>query len=372
LIHGHVNYAPAVYTGTITWFEHTPPTFGDDDYNLWFAPDNGFGLTKQDAKGNNRNRQGIEFDSDETIDHFDTPWWNRFHNAVDNGDPSGMVDRLPAIALGLVGLDCQHHCPTELHPLLGLAMLVESTVVGRDLDQTWAIFMRNNGDEGYCSTDQHWLYLLGNAFRFGLPWPKGAASYVVLPSTIFKGNRPDLGYSVGTVAGRRGLAAGFYLAGPTDDAMIHGELHIRWQGFETVLAARQALPETRRPSGRARVPSDSSRVADVEEGLSRLAAHMTPAERRAYERSVRHAPISKHENMVARVDSTGAPARGIVSPPSSPENAAVGINCVKARRDTERLATLLRTLMGLGPPSAAQVTAQLPLACRAPSGGRPR
>ena len=41
----------------------------------------------------------LEFSSDETIDHFKTPWWDKFHDAVDSDDFS----RANAIVVGADG-----------------------------------------------------------------------------------------------------------------------------------------------------------------------------------------------------------------------------------------------------------------------------
>jgi hypothetical protein len=102
-----------------------------------------------------------EFDSDETIDHFQTAWWQLFHSAVDGGNAGAkdMLSGKEAIAIGLAGLDCaghepgQNNCDVELHPIYALAIHVTND----PQHDRWAFFIRNRGDEGYCaSNEQQW------------------------------------------------------------------------------------------------------------------------------------------------------------------------------------------------------------------------
>ncbi len=138
---------PATWQGPVTWDGHSSPGT-DDDYNVNVVPPAAEGLTIS-SEGHIHS----EFDSDETIDHFRTPWWNSFHDAVDRDDASAraMIDGKLAIVVGLTGLDCEHGCATELHPVYALAIHVNDN----PLDDTWAIFVRNWGNEGYCSQYQH-------------------------------------------------------------------------------------------------------------------------------------------------------------------------------------------------------------------------
>jgi hypothetical protein len=78
---------------------------------------------------------------------------------VDSGDANArpLVDGSYAIVTGLMGLDCEHSCSTELHPVWAMAVRVKSDPA----DVVWAIFVRNWGNEGFCSQDQHYLDLIG-------------------------------------------------------------------------------------------------------------------------------------------------------------------------------------------------------------------
>ena len=80
-----------------------------------------------------------------------------------------MIDGRFAIVVGLAGLDCEHGCGTELHPVYGLAIRVNDD----PSDDTWAIFVRNWGNEGYCSQEQHLLDTTRLAFMISAPWREG-------------------------------------------------------------------------------------------------------------------------------------------------------------------------------------------------------
>ena len=169
----------------------------------------------------------LEFDSDETIDHFDTPWWNLFHAAVNYSDDVArqvLKDGSFAIVTGLFGLDCVHSVSAESHPVYAIAILVDDTPA----DQLWAIFVRNWGDEGYCSSSQHYLDLQSYTFR--LPWKQGTTTLSV-KSTETKFLTNSLQATLPTVqfTPNEGVLVTFTLPPPEDKACINGELHLQWQ-----------------------------------------------------------------------------------------------------------------------------------------------
>jgi hypothetical protein len=216
-IHGHVNWMPATWQGPITWDSHSSPG-ADDDYNVNLVPPAGAGLT-----ASSEGRVHSEFDSDETIDHFRTPWWNSFHAAVDKGDASAraMIDGKPAIMIGLAGLDCEHGCAIEMHPVYAMAIHLNDN----PSDDTWAIFVRNSGNEGYCSQDQH--YLDTNQMAFFIPRPSAKTVQVKTASTFLTNSNEASGPSVSLVSGS-GAIVEFGLPDPEKGARINGELHLQW------------------------------------------------------------------------------------------------------------------------------------------------
>jgi hypothetical protein len=125
---GHRNWAAATYEGPIVWEGRSGGVWGDDDYNMRLIPPNAAGLTNQNQiislNGEQLRSFGLEFDSDETVDHMDGTWWDDFHKAVDaSHDVAGnMIDGQFAIVTGLMGLDCAHTCHSELHPVWAIAI----------------------------------------------------------------------------------------------------------------------------------------------------------------------------------------------------------------------------------------------------------
>lgn len=172
-INGHLNWFPATYEGAISFENHDGPTFGDDDYNWELVPSKaGAGL----LLGNGGSLH-LEFDSDETVDHFRQAWWQNFHSLVDNnvGQAKALVGNKRAIVSGLIGIDFVHDPATEVHPVYAMAIEVNTS----SQDNVWAIFVRNFGDEGECSQLQHYLDLPTNVYTFSLPWPQGATGFTI-------------------------------------------------------------------------------------------------------------------------------------------------------------------------------------------------
>ena len=193
---GHVNWAAGTYVGKIKWESHSSPGT-DDDYNFDFYPAGSAALTSV------RDNLEVEFDSDETIDHFNTPWWNTLHHAVDNTSDDAVNNALftqadgslgrYAIVTGLIGLEMCHAGDTELHPAWAVAIRVKED---NPADEVWAMFIRRWGNEGFCSGNQHLIVdLPGNTYTFRLPWRPGATGVSVGSATTFlaahQAARPD-------------------------------------------------------------------------------------------------------------------------------------------------------------------------------------
>jgi len=236
---GHANWAAGTFVGGIAWETHSCPCDTwcairtgacDDDYNFDFYPSGGAALTIA------RENIESEFDSDETIDHFNTPWWNRFHNAVDNYSSDAEVNQLwfkepdgtpmrYAIVTGLIGLEFAHTVSTELHPVWAMAIRVKDD---DPADEVWALFIRRFGNEGFCSGDQHYLDGLPNdTYTFRLPWRPGASAVSVGSATTFLANYNGT-YSLQT-APNQGVLVSFS-APEGGENRLNGELHLQWTG----------------------------------------------------------------------------------------------------------------------------------------------
>jgi hypothetical protein len=242
---GHLNWMNVTYEGTLFWKEKssTWPT-GDDDYNfkLQFPNNTPLGLTTSEPDSAHGNFMVVEFDSDETIDHFDHGWWQTFHDAVDNDDQKAhrMVDGAFAILTGTFGLDNQYASWTELHPIFAIAIRVsdaQTTTIpaGDPNHEMWAIFVRNSGDQGGCGGDQVTMDLSPNQdrgpapFYFCLPWRSGLTHAEVRQETQFFGSNANLSWDI-NVLQEYGVIVTFNLTGIDLDSppFIFGELHLEW------------------------------------------------------------------------------------------------------------------------------------------------
>ncbi len=237
---GHVNWEPATYEGTLQWEEHAPPGT-DDEYSLQLYP---FNLDGATAGNNGGDSLHIEFDSDETIDHFDDDfWWHEFHASVDDSDGAahGFIDGTLAEVTGLVGIDTVHTPAAELHPVYGIA--IEDKGYAKDVKRTgndlWAFFARNWGNEGYCSRLDHGIHVSKLTVR--IPWLYGTRGRSLeqqsRPATDVKvlGGSADYmnidasqaGVSVRKLPGE-GVLLTFNLAAPERQSEYWGTIYLKW------------------------------------------------------------------------------------------------------------------------------------------------
>ncbi len=215
-IEGHVNWYPATYTGPVYWSDQSWP---DMDYNINLVPPSKNGLTRY-----NTTTIHTEFDARETIDKFVTPWWKAFRAASD-ATKGAMINGRESVVGGLVGTDCEHDCYSEIHPVWALAIHVKSD----PSDDVWAIFVRNFGNEGFCSKYQHLVGFSGNRFTFNFPWRGGATSVATTTGTGFYANLSGMSYSWGSTPGQK-VSLTVQLLSPYSYPRVHGELHLRWTG----------------------------------------------------------------------------------------------------------------------------------------------
>lgn len=249
----HVNWFGATYEGIVKWDEHDCPSSscGDDDYNILLGTCDKAGYT-----ANNPLNIKCEFNAGETILSFKTDWWSRFRKAVNddgcnslvpapicntrNGNRAGrMIDGKYAIVTGLVGLDCVHGCKSELHPVWAMAMNVQPSAN----DDIWAFFVRNWGNEGQCSQNQHFIDFPNNKYTFRLPWRKGATSVNVTKFDVKSFDIKNHSKTVTLVPGV-GVFLTFTLDAPRENgSMWEGELHLEWIGAGISLDPPVKCPE---------------------------------------------------------------------------------------------------------------------------------
>ena len=303
---GHHNWAAGTYEGTIFWNDKSCDVC-DDDYNFRLVRQDDAGMTTQNKVKAEAMRKSmkLEFSSDETIDHFETPWWNSFHEAVDRdgfSSANAMITNASgnpgafAIVTGLISLDCPHSCASELHPVWAMAIRVKDD----PSDETWAIFVRRFGDEGFCSDEQHYLDdLQGDTYNFRLPWRQGASSVGVSPATVFES---ELGQATAgmSVAQNQGVLISFTMPVPQsgEGEMVDGELHLKWtisgRVFQPPGTLSTATTRTTRPPrviGTTTI-GPQAEGEEPEVGFAQLVTGMTPAQRRTFDARMPQKSIS--------------------------------------------------------------------------------
>jgi hypothetical protein len=213
-----------------------PFPFGDDDYTFTF---NFAGSNSLSVNG--RPGLHVEFDSDETVDHFTSKEWTDLRAAVDNNDTAGTKNRFlgHTILTGMFGLDGEHGLKAELHPLYAMATLRDD-FENTPGDEAWLIFVRNLGDEGYCSSQ---LWDAGfTDYTFRLPWRAGMTAVTKdVNKTRFNGTPGTSGPTIVAIAppaSTAGVYVTFHLGpavhdtsvfgAPASVPFINGALHLIW------------------------------------------------------------------------------------------------------------------------------------------------
>ena len=299
---GHHNFFDVTYTGPVIWVEHAGGAFKDDDYNMTiqtpifhFDPPGqtvaGWGAGTTDGNNTAGNAAaeaaiGLEFDSDETIDHFDqNAWWHSFHQTTD-GDATGggVIDHHDAVVIGLMGFDEAHDTYTEIHPVHALAIREGGPPeAGDDTDPAhdrWAFFVRNWGDEGECSRFQH--YLDANQITLQIPPPSpGLNQQPFGTAKLNTANTQVLGTGTDGVAqfysGPEGTFVTFNLSAAVSQPFAFGEFELSWTSVSGAPpGGHRAAIATRQAEMRAEAPNTP------EERLEAIWQAATPAQQQLY------------------------------------------------------------------------------------------
>jgi hypothetical protein len=245
----HANWGVVTYQGKVRWDSHSGD---DDDYNIDVLRDDKSAYTEQ-----NSDHIHTEFDFGETVHNFDTPWWNHFRDVVDTDvDPSKLINGKDIIEIGVVGLDCAHSCGSEIHPVMALAMHVNDD----PKDDQWAIFVRNAGDEGFCSDSTIQAPELTKVY-LALPWRPGAtnATPQLKPTTVWRRSANNIAiqtFPAGPATQRAAFIVAVDLGNPSFSPMMHADLHLQW-----TMTGRQPVSGpigTRQVARMAAVKSESS------------------------------------------------------------------------------------------------------------------
>jgi hypothetical protein len=294
----HENWAVVTYSGAAQWYEHEP-WYGDDDYNIYILRDDQSGYTQDNPDG-----VLTEFDSQETINYFITPWWTAFHTAVDHSDADAeyMLTLLgkPAyiVEVGMMGLDCAHYCSSEIHPTFALAVNVKN----EPGDDEWAIFGRNWGDEGFCSSrevvdsDLRKIYLT-------LPWYPGAADTApVVAGEVWE----EIGEGIqvttfpqfaqfGSVRRGTGFVVELDLGDARSQPLVSGEIHLKWdmQAGSTSASAGAATIRKVPVAGKSGALRAANSKPEPEKAFAKYLAGLPPDKRRKIKATLVHAHPSR-------------------------------------------------------------------------------
>lgn len=240
-VHGHVDWMVASASGHVSWLN-----FADDwDYNFRLIPQQQTTAPLQDrGLTTNNNRVGdansprymeLEFASSEVADQFGTPWWQGLAKLVEPLNlpelrkylhPTNPDQDPFAVTVGLYGLDCEHDCRSEFHPVYALAIQLDEN----PNSNAWAIFVRNWGDEGFCSSLNHELNLADQKMSLLLPWP-GAKD---LKAEVEQISPEPVPPTVGLLQDENGLGQGalvtFSLPKPAERGLTEVLLRFKWKG----------------------------------------------------------------------------------------------------------------------------------------------
>jgi hypothetical protein len=272
---GFASWSVASYTGAIRWGYKTLAG-QDDDYNLFLIPDGQASLAAGSETKEGRKALQVEFDSDETIDHFGSTWWKNFKGLVDDDDncpngntcdckPGRAICNKPAVVVGLVAIDGAHTPQTEVHPAYAVAINANTS---QD-DDVWAFFVRNRGNQGYCSPDEFALDAQSVTIEF--PHPGATSVALVAAGTQVMGNLPGMSFSEPSVVPGKGARVTFNLnRGPDDKPMMDGEIHFKWTG---------SAP--RREPAVGALPATARALEGTERNLVEIARNLTPDQKRA-------------------------------------------------------------------------------------------
>ena len=391
---GHINWFPITLEGNAGAAEHNT----DDDWSLSFTYEGPGGSLYYDHVDEDRHYVHSEFDSDETIDNFTSSAWRAAHEAVDaRSDAQGAYDAVPqqcaeshltevecsarlnaahealvaaidvvthrfgghAIITGLFGIDGEHGEKSEIHPVDAFA---SNPCVNAEFDHgcvtpnppdddVWLMFVRNRGDEGFCSGD---IWSAGyDDYTFRLPWRDGMQSASVdWEKTEFQwsdteSTRPDVkivppifanGVSVsrdGTRSGPReaGIYVTFHLRYPTvisagDSSasipFVDGALHLVWT---PAVGPAGALSTTSGAVASAHAVDLANAEDEDEEkdGLEVALSHLSKADRRKVLEARAHA-IGMHTQLSSTKQTPQRTTGGNHSPISGPVAPAVRKN----------------------------------------------
>lgn len=314
----HVNWTVATYTGLAT-MPAIPsgllvPISDDEDFNvvLIAAEANGRlsnrGLTfyneavsfSPSINGESSHKYiELEFDSREIRPRLENGgWWRQFGDlsstAVGPDRPTespgeatqrrtdatasiralwNLTDQRPfarAVVTGLFGVDCEHGCKSELHPVYLMAVETNAD----PSENTWQLFARNWGNQGSCGTLDH--QFAAKTLSVVIPAPAGADGQFGWPTDLHYARPTGWSGAPPTISRALkgdGLLVTFAMPVPTLAGLQELSIVINWG-----TAAPESVPTTpARVANREVVraaPKQVGEVKTVDEYVAALAANI--------------------------------------------------------------------------------------------------
>jgi hypothetical protein len=270
---GHVNWFPVTLEGKAYKIDSEAFPLGDDDYTFTYRSQGGDPLSV-----NGRPGLHFEFDSKETIEHFQHEEWKRIGKAIDDGDKdlNAKLFAGHTIVTGMFGMDGEHGLKAELHPVFAIATRRDE-FENDPRDDVWLMFVRNRGNEGFCSSR---LWDAGfEDYTVRLPWLPGMTAVDVdWSKTGFEGTDGTSGPSVAVLpppAADAGVYVTFHLGPAASSPFIDGALHLSWTG--TPVVAQQPVL--------ASPPEAPEQLEEADLLLRKAFDRLTPAERQQLAKS---------------------------------------------------------------------------------------
>jgi hypothetical protein len=350
--HGHANWTPATLTGQLTWSNWNT---GDNDINFIFVPDDVFsGLTTcndtvdgsgtkcDPASDPDKKYVELEFAEDELLAPTVTPQWTRIKDAVQKwADSEGAVVDLdtalnpahpgqaPRVSvLGLFGLDCEHGCKSEVHPVYALAIELDSS----PSHNQWAILARNWGTEGFCSSKNHLLDGPNNQIRLRLP--STSTEMPTATADAFAASYPSTPQPTVEFLSGKGAIVTASLPPPDATGILEFVVTLNWLSPRPPAAMRPAAATARaqvRKEAEARLTAPASRHA--------------AQPRRVQSAVQKAAPLSTNAIVVQPFD----PRRTIATAPAPPVKAAKATAKEKRTSDQDAVRRTCAANAGLFP-----------------------
>lgn len=236
-IHGHADWIVGSQRGCIQWEDQSP----DGDYNFQMFPPN---PNRSVLTKNNGGFIGLEFDYYETLVNAQSPFWQKFRTEVEAEDndqrshqpeirkilrpaPQDPSINPRAMAVGLFGVDCEHGCKSEIHPILALAIETNDD----PNDNTWMVFARNWGDQGFCSQYRHMVDFPDNKMSVLLLDDGNSHGATLIPekTKMFASTGSGIPFPITSYWAGRGPVLTFSFPAPEKKrALVEMEVHYKW------------------------------------------------------------------------------------------------------------------------------------------------